>query len=156
MKRVDFWDLGEASPVMDYGMPTRCWVRWNSQHSRNCVSLSSCWKPKSQEGNKSFVPELKKVISVSSVSEFLYIWLFHIFVFRICYNIVVVILYSILWNMFQLLVVYLYHGWKQIQQSFENQKCGWLKYYVHIHTHIYIQTYTDTHLCTLTYWQNQL
>ena len=30
-----------------------------------CLSLSSCWKPKSQEGNKSFVPELKKVVSVS-------------------------------------------------------------------------------------------
>ena len=37
-------DLGEASPVMDYGMPVRFWVRWNSQHSRNCVSLSSCGK----------------------------------------------------------------------------------------------------------------
>ena len=37
------------------------WVeswRWtNSQHSKNCASLSSCWKPKSQEGNKSFVPK---------------------------------------------------------------------------------------------------
>ena len=60
-----FLDLGEASPVIDYGMPARCWVRWNSQHSRNCVSLSSYWKPKSQEGNKSFVPELKKVVIVS-------------------------------------------------------------------------------------------
>ena len=29
-----------------------------------CVSLSSCWKPKSQEGNKCFVPELKNVVSV--------------------------------------------------------------------------------------------
>ena len=52
---------------MDYGMPARCWVRWNSQHSKNCVSLSSCWKTKSQEGNKSFVPELPRVVSVSSV-----------------------------------------------------------------------------------------
>ena len=32
-----------------------------------CVSLSSCWKPKSQKGNKSFVPELPRVISVSNV-----------------------------------------------------------------------------------------
>ena len=60
-KRVDFLDLGAASPVGS----TRCWVRWNSQHSQNCVSLSSCWKHKSQEGNKSFVPELQKVVSVS-------------------------------------------------------------------------------------------
>ena len=29
------------------------------------LSLSSCWKPKTQEGNKSFVTELKKVVSVS-------------------------------------------------------------------------------------------
>ena len=35
-----FFDLGEASPVMDYRMPARCWVRWNSQRSRNCVCLS--------------------------------------------------------------------------------------------------------------------
>ena len=43
-KRLDeaswFLDRGEASPVMDYGMTARCWVGWNSQHSRNCVSLS--------------------------------------------------------------------------------------------------------------------
>ena len=46
----------------------RCWVRWNSQHSKNFVSLSPrVEKPKSQEGNKSFVPELKKVVSVLSV-----------------------------------------------------------------------------------------
>ena len=25
---------------MDYRIPARCWVRWNSQHSRNCVCLS--------------------------------------------------------------------------------------------------------------------
>ena len=62
-----FLDLGEASPVGSTRCAARGRVRWNSQHSKKCVSLSSCWKPKSQEGNKSFVPELKKVVSVSSV-----------------------------------------------------------------------------------------
>ena len=38
---------------------------------KNCVSLSSCRKPKSQEGNRSFVPELKKVVSVSRISGYL-------------------------------------------------------------------------------------
>ena len=37
----------------------------NSQHSKNCVSLSSCRKPKSQDGNKRFVPEQQRVVSVS-------------------------------------------------------------------------------------------
>ena len=66
-KRVDFLDLGEASPVGSTRCVVRCWDRWNSQHSKNYVSLSSCWKPKSQEGNRSFVPELPRVVSVSSV-----------------------------------------------------------------------------------------
>ena len=39
------------------------------------VSLSPrVGKPKSQEGNKSFVPELKKVVSVSRIAGFLCIW----------------------------------------------------------------------------------
>ena len=83
-KRVDFLDLGEASPVMDYGMPAYCWVRWNSQHSKNCVclSLSSCWRPKSQDGNESSVPELPRVVSVSSVFfGFLCMWTFHVSVY---------------------------------------------------------------------------
>ena len=50
-----FSNLGEARP----GGSTRCaargGVRWNSQHSRNCVSLSSC-----REGNKGFVPEQRE------------------------------------------------------------------------------------------------
>ena len=74
------WDsnLGEASPVMNYGMPARGWVRWNSQYSRNCVSLSSCRKPKSQEGHKSFVSEPREssVFHVSRDS----ICIFHIFI----------------------------------------------------------------------------
>ena len=91
-----FLDLGEASPVTDSWMPACCWVWWNSQHSKNCVSLSlRVEKLKSQEGNKSFVPELPRVISVSSVSGFLCICTFHVSVylyirilvlFWICYN----------------------------------------------------------------------
>ena len=53
-----FLDLGEASPVMDYGMPARCWVRRNSQHSRNCLSLLV---------SKSL--KVKKVIKVSYLNK---------------------------------------------------------------------------------------
>ena len=63
--RVEIWTY--ASPVVCSGVRARWlgqWVeswRWtNSQHSKNCFSLSSCWKPKRQEGNKSFVPEPRK------------------------------------------------------------------------------------------------
>ena len=60
-----FLDLGEASRVMDYGMPARRWVRWNSKHCRNCVclslSLSLSLSPRVENLN------LKKVIKVSSV-----------------------------------------------------------------------------------------
>ena len=45
-----FLDLGEASPVGSTRCAARCGVRWNRQHSKNSVSLSSCWKPKSQGG----------------------------------------------------------------------------------------------------------
>ena len=40
------WDLklDEASPIGTTGCAACCWVRWNSQHSKNCVSLSSCRK----------------------------------------------------------------------------------------------------------------
>ena len=51
------WDLklDEASPVCGLrDAPRVCWVRWNGQHSKNCVSLSSCRKTK-----------LKKSINVS-------------------------------------------------------------------------------------------
>ena len=46
------------------------------------VSLSPhVKKPKSQEGNKSFVPELPRVVSVSSMHmNVLYICIFHVFV----------------------------------------------------------------------------
>ena len=58
--------------------PRVCSVRWNSQLSKKmCLSLSSCRKPKSQEGNKSLVHELKKVVSVSSNSEFLCICIYY-------------------------------------------------------------------------------
>ena len=74
-----FSSLGEARPVGSTRCAARCWVIWNSQHSRNCASLSSCWKPNCQEGNKGFVPEQPRVVSVSSVSGFLYVWTFRMF-----------------------------------------------------------------------------
>ena len=43
-----------------------------------CVFLSSCWKHKSQEDNKSFVPELPRVVSVSRLSGFLCMWTFYV------------------------------------------------------------------------------
>ena len=46
------WFFGSRRSHFSY------WVRWNSQHSRNCVSLSSCRKPK-----------LKKVIKVSYLNQ---------------------------------------------------------------------------------------
>ena len=74
-----FSNLGEARPVESTRCAARGGVRWNSQHSKNCTSLSlcSCWKLKSQEGNKSFVPEIPRVVSVSSVSWFLCKWTFY-------------------------------------------------------------------------------
>ena len=78
-RQVDFLRLGEASPVVVYGMHHAFVgsVSWdfdsgprvqlrlteercrNSQHSKNCVSLSLCWKTKSP----------KKLINVSELSE---------------------------------------------------------------------------------------
>ena len=75
---VEIWSWTRRVQFGSTGCAARCWVRWNSQHSKNCVSLSSCWKPKSQEGNKSFVPELPRVVSVSG---FLCIWTFYISVY---------------------------------------------------------------------------
>ena len=56
-----FFDLGEASLVMDYGMPVRCWVRWNSQHSKNCVCLSRSLRVENLK--------VKKVIKVSYLNK---------------------------------------------------------------------------------------
>ena len=46
----------------------------NSQHSKNCVSLSSCRKTKSQEVNKRFVPEQRRIVSVSYFPAFVYLY----------------------------------------------------------------------------------
>ena len=65
-------------PVMDHRMPARCWSD-GTVSIVEIVSLSSrVEKPKSQDGNKSFVPELKKVISVSG---FLCMWTFYVSVY---------------------------------------------------------------------------
>ena len=91
----DFWkkavswdsDLGEVNWFLDLGVArlvgsTRCaargGVRWNSQHSKHCVSLSSCRKPKSQEGNKSFVPEPREPSVFRVFFGFLCQWTFHV------------------------------------------------------------------------------
>ena len=61
-----------AGPVQLGGDCGRC---RNSQHSKNCVSLSSCRKTKTQEGNERFVPEQRE----SSVFRvFPCIWLYYI------------------------------------------------------------------------------
>ena len=79
MKRVGIriW----ASPVVCCGMHVCLlgqWVeswRWtNSQHRKNCVSLSSCWKPKSQEGNKSFVPEPRESSVFRGIPIYVYFY----------------------------------------------------------------------------------
>ena len=102
LRKAVSWDLnlGEASPVEGYGWAARLLGQWveiglwagqfswglteercrNSQHSKKCISLSlsSCRKTKSQKVNKRFVPELKKV---DSVSGFLCIWTFYVSVY---------------------------------------------------------------------------
>ena len=69
---IGLW-AGQFSWGVDCG---RC---RNSQHSKYCVSLSSCRKTKSQKKfYKRFVPELKKVISVSWIPC---IWIFYISIY---------------------------------------------------------------------------
>ena len=43
---VDFWAWARPVQLGLRDAPRVCWVRWNSQHSKNCVSLSSCRKTK--------------------------------------------------------------------------------------------------------------
>ena len=76
-KRVDFWTW--TRPVQ-FGLRDALHVVGSDGTVSvvKIVSLSSCRKPKSQEGNKSFVPELKKVVSVSG---FLCKWTFYISVY---------------------------------------------------------------------------
>ena len=70
-KRVDFWTCGRPVQLWTTGC-LRVAGSDGTVSIVEIVSLSPCVeKPKSQEGNKSFVPELKKVVSVSRISEFL-------------------------------------------------------------------------------------
>ena len=79
-KRVEIRTL--ASPVWSTGCAARGGVRWNSQHSKNCVSLS----PRVEN------LKVKKVLKFRTWTKesrqcfagFLCMWIFHIFVFRIC------------------------------------------------------------------------
>ena len=56
-KPVDFWALARPVHLGLRDAPWVFWVWWNSQHSKNCVSLSSCRKPK-----------LKRLINVSHLN----------------------------------------------------------------------------------------
>ena len=77
-KLVEIWLwAGQSSWVDDY---ERC---RNSQHSKNCISLSSCRKTKTQEVNKTFVPEQRES-SVFQISPHLYF--LHIFIWVLCYT----------------------------------------------------------------------
>ena len=49
------WDLNLSRDSTNGGV--HCAWCINRQHCKNCVSPSSCWKNKSQEVNKRFVPE---------------------------------------------------------------------------------------------------
>ena len=74
-----FSSLGEASPVGSSRCSACGGGRWNSQHSKNCVSLYLCWKPKSQ-GNKSFVSEPRESSVFRVFFGFLCMWMFYVFV----------------------------------------------------------------------------
>ena len=86
---VHLWSTGCAAHLLDQWVEIWLWAESsagelteercrNSQHSKNCISLSSCQKTKSQKVNKRFVPELKKVVSVSG---FLCMWTFYVSVY---------------------------------------------------------------------------
>ena len=87
---VDIWT--KMSPVVWCRVRALGGIRWNGQHSKNCVSISSCRKPKSQEGNKSFIPEPRessvfRVFRDSYAYErFTYIYIFHESVSWLYYN----------------------------------------------------------------------
>ena len=55
-KRVDFWTWGRPVQLWTTGCP-HVGGSDGTVGVVKIVSLSSCWKPKSHEGNKSFVPE---------------------------------------------------------------------------------------------------
>ena len=86
MKWVDFWTWVRPVQLWTTGCPHIV----GSDGTVSIVEIVSLSprveKPKLKEGNKSFVPELKKVVSVSSVFQIpmhvnvLHICIFHIFV----------------------------------------------------------------------------
>ena len=79
-KRVDFWTWARPVQLWTTGCP-RVVGSDRMVSIVKIVSLSArVKKPKSQEGNKSFVPELKKVVSVSG---FLCMNVSHICIFYI-------------------------------------------------------------------------
>ena len=83
-----FLDLGESSPVGSTRCAVHGGVRWNSQLSRSCVSLSSCWKPKSQEGNKfrTWTKESRQCFGIPMHVNVLLIRIFYISISWLYYN----------------------------------------------------------------------
>ena len=94
------WDssLGEDSPVVCCGVRARvCWVRWNSQHSKNCVSLSLSPRVK--------YLKVKKVIKVSYLNQesrqcFVFFWFLCVWTFDEHVNAFIYLLYIKLFFLF--------------------------------------------------------
>ena len=76
------WDLklDEASQICGQRyLPRVCWVRWNGQYSKNCVSLSprvERLNSRSQLTFRTWTKESRQCFGIP-----LHIWIFHIFVF---------------------------------------------------------------------------
>ena len=74
-KRVENRTWARLVELWSTGCAAHCWFRWISQHSKNCVSLSSCRKTK-----------LKKSINVSYLNHQSRQWFgipMHVNIFRI-------------------------------------------------------------------------
>ena len=90
-----FWTWARPAQLWSRECAMRCWVRWNSQHSKKlCLSLSLCRKFKLKEGNKSFVPESRESSVFRVFFRFLCVWTFyehyerfiHLNILAICYT----------------------------------------------------------------------
>ena len=66
IKRIDFWAWARPVQFGTTECAMRYWVRWNSQHSKNCMSLSLSLSPRVEKTkskkkvNKRFVPEQRE------------------------------------------------------------------------------------------------
>ena len=90
-KKAVSWDLNldESSWFLSWVRPVQLGLRDGTVSIVKIVSLSLCLKPKSKEGNKSFIPELKKsrqCFEIPMHVNVLHIGIFHISVSWICYT----------------------------------------------------------------------